>query len=126
MKKMMEEMQKGTEAKLQQAIEDERKKLEQAMEAKLEQAIEDERKKSEQVMEEMRKTMNVENTKLAAESQRLERELDAVKETANDTAEWIATGVCLPALFLFSFLTHRILSVPATARYFEKSSSAIF
>jgi hypothetical protein len=96
MKKMMEEIQKGMEAKLEQAIEDERKKSEQAME--------DERKKSEQVMEEMRKTMNAENNKLAAESRRLEGELDAVKETANDTAEWIATGVCLPAPFLFSFL----------------------
>ena len=45
----MEEMQKGTEAKLQQVIEDERKKLEQLMEAKLEEAIEDEQKKLEQV-----------------------------------------------------------------------------
>ena len=71
---------------------------------KLEQAIEDERRKSEQEMEEMRKTMNAENTKLAAESRRLEIELEAVKETANDTAEWIAIGVCLSAHFLPFFL----------------------
>ena len=116
-KKSEQEMEK-MEAKLEQVIENERKKSEQEiederkkseqemekMEAKLEQVIEDERKKSEQEMETMRKTMNAENAKLAAESRRLESELDAVKETANDTAEWIATGVCLPASFLFSFL----------------------
>lgn len=100
MKKMMEDMQKGMEVK------------EQAMEAKLKQAMEDERKKSEQAMEELRRTMSVENTKLAAESRRLESELDAVKETTNDTVEWIATGVCLPAPFVFSFLYSSYLQCP--------------
>ena len=105
------------EDKLEQAIKDERKKSEQA--------IKDERKKSEQEMEEMRKTMKAENAKLAAESRRLENELDAVKETANDTAEWIATGVCLPLLSLPPSFTHRIPSVPTTVRSSAELSSAI-
>jgi hypothetical protein len=135
------------EAKLEQAIEDERKKSEQAMEAKLEQAIEDERKRSEQgmeaerkrweqemeaerkrseqEMEEIRKTMNAENAKLAAESRRLESELDAVKETANDTAEWIATGACLSAHFFSSFLYSLYSSVLTTVRSSAESSSGI-
>ena len=100
MKKMMEEMQKTIEVKtseLKQAVEDERKKA-----SKLELVVEDERKKAsklELVVEDERKKVS----KLEEKSRRLESELDAVKETTNDTTEWIMTGVCFPPPSCFSF-----------------------
>ncbi|KAF8950810.1 hypothetical protein BDZ97DRAFT_1118585 [Flammula alnicola] len=115
MQKAMAETQKATEAKtskLEQVVEDERKKTEKmqkAMEAKtskLERAVEDERKKTEKmekvVEDEQKKTQKMEKavederkktSKLEEKSSWLERELDAVKETANDTSEWIMTGI---------------------------------
>jgi hypothetical protein len=67
----------------------ERKKVE----VRLEWAMEDERKRSQAKMSE-----------LVEESRRLERELDAVRETADDTAEWIATGVRFLAALLSTLL----------------------
>jgi vacuolar-type H+-ATPase subunit I/STV1 len=124
-RKKSEQEMKDERKKSEQEMKDERKKSEQEME-EMRKTIEDERKKSEQEMEEMRKTMNAENTKLAAESRRLESELDAVKETANDTAEWIATGVCLSAPSFPPSFTNRIPSVPTTVRSSAELSSAIF
>ena len=103
-------------------MKDERKKSEQEV-AKLEQAMKDERKKSEQEAEEIRRT----NAKLAAETRRLELELEGVRETVNDAAHWISIGVCLFAPFLSSFLYSPYFpSVPTTVRSSAESSSAIF
>ena len=99
-RKRSEEELKKSEKETQKALKDERKKSEE----ELQKAINGERKKSEEEKEEIRRTMNAENAKLAAESRRLELELDGVRETANDATTWISIGVCLPAPFLSSFL----------------------
>ena len=93
----MGEMQKAVKT-----MKDERKKSEQEME-EMRKAMKDERKESEQ-MRETREMMNAENSKLAAESRRLESELDVVKEMADDTTEWIAAGVCLARSSCLLFL----------------------
>ena len=103
----------------------ERKKSEQEME-EMRKTMNVERKKSEQEMEETRKIMNVENTKLTTELRKLESELDAVRETADDAAEWIAIGVCFLLLSFPSSFPYRIPSVPTTVRSSAESSSAIF
>jgi hypothetical protein len=87
-------------SKLEKVVEDERKKA-----SKLENVVEDERKKAsklENVVEDERKKTG----KLEEKSRWLERQLDAVKETADDTTEWIMAGVCFSTPSFFSLLSY--------------------
>ena len=110
MKKMMEDMQKKmederilAEAKMSK-MEDDRKQAKakmSEMEAKMDEMEAEMKGEREQAKAEIRAVQD--GTSKLVEN--LQRELDAVKESADDTAEWIATGVRVPFTFIFSILT---------------------
>lgn len=88
MKKMMVDERKKVDAKLEQVLNDFRKKAD----VELERALDDFRKKADDDRKKARTESEAMMSELAENFRRLGRKLDAVRETVNDNAEWIATG----------------------------------